>query len=132
MRDAYFTGIWKRAAAKQTDVADSVMRIAKRSLGNERLFGIEQTSDAVDLGRLDRFIQCERRDNRRDAFRQHRFARTRRADHQDVVTAGDGYLDRAFDVALAFHVAEIDVVTLVRGEEFAQISVCGQKRNFAA
>ena len=48
MRDAYFTGIWKRAAAKQTDVADSVMRIAKRSLGNERLFGIEQTSDAVE------------------------------------------------------------------------------------
>src|SRR4029453_2650816 len=132
MRNAYFTGIWKRAAAEQTDVADGVMRIAKRSPGNERLFGIEQTGDAVDLGRLDRFFEHKRRDDCWDAFRQHRFARTRRANHQDVVTARDGYLDRALDVALAFHGAEIDIVTLARRKEFAQSGACRQKRNFAA
>ena len=65
-----------------------------------------------------------------DAFRQHRFAGTGRPDHQDVVTAGDGHFDRALHVALAFHVAEIDIVTLVRGEEFAEISACRQKRQF--
>src|SRR6476469_4453777 len=35
-------------------------------------------------------------------------------------------------MALALHVTEIDVVTLVCGEEFAEISACRQKRNFAA
>ena len=68
MRDAYFTGIWKRAAAKQTDVADSVMRRTERSRRNERLFGIEQTSNAVDFGRLDCFIKSKRWDDRRDAI----------------------------------------------------------------
>ena len=33
--EAYFAGIWKRAAAEQTDVADRVMRSAKRPRGNE-------------------------------------------------------------------------------------------------
>jgi hypothetical protein len=48
------------------------------------------------------------------------------------VTAGDSYLDRALDVTLAFHIAEIDVVILMRGEEFAQMSTCRQKGNFPA
>ena len=99
---------------------------------DERMVRREQTRDAVDLGRLDRFIKRKRRNDCRNAFRQHRFARTRRPDHQDVMTAGDGHLDRALYVTLAFHVIEIDVVALVRGEEFAQISACGQQRNFAA
>src|SRR4029077_2423440 len=88
-------------------------------------------SNGVDLGRLDRFIESKRRDYCRDALGQHRFARAGRPDHQDVVTAGDSHLDRALHVALALHIAEIDVVTLVRGEEFAEISACGQKSNFA-
>ena len=33
-------------------------------------------------------------------------------------------------MTLSFHVAEIDVVILVRRKEFAQISACWQKRNF--
>jgi hypothetical protein len=47
------------------------------------------------------------------------------------VTASDGYLDGALDVTLTFYIAEIDIVVLVRGEEFAQISARGQKRNLA-
>src|SRR3954453_3648321 len=98
------------------------MRIAKRSLGNERLFDIEPAGDAVDLGRLDRLLQRQRWDNRRYAFGQHRFARTRRADHQGVMTTGDSYFDRAFDVGLAFHIVEIEIVALVGGEKPAEIS----------
>ena len=108
------------------------MRIAKRSRGNEGFFAIEQAGDAVDLGGLNRFIHRERRDYGRDTFGQHRFARSRWADHQDIMSTGDSYFDCAFDMALAFHIAEIDVITLVRSEKLAQISACGQKRDFAA
>src|SRR5262245_9396051 len=108
------------------------MRISKRSRRNKGLFRVQQSGDAVDLGRLDRFIQRERRDDCWDALREHRFARTRWTDHQDIVTARDCNLDGAFDVSLTFYVADIDVVTLVRSEELAQISACRQKRNFAA
>src|SRR5262245_3725434 len=130
--DTYFARIWKRSAAKQTDVANGVMRRAERSRRHKGLFGVEQPGDAVNLGRLDRFSERKRWDDCWDAFRQHRFPRARRTDHEDIVTACDGYLDGALDVALAFYIAEIDVVTLVRGEKFAQISARGQKRDFAA
>ena len=71
MREAYFARIWKRAAAEQTDVADSVMRRTKRSDCDKGLFGVEQPSNAVDLCRLDRFFERERRDNCWDPFGQH-------------------------------------------------------------
>lgn len=38
------------------------------------------------------------------------------------MTAGDRHLDRALDVPLAFDVREIDLVTLMRGEELAPIA----------
>src|SRR5207237_3219673 len=98
------------------------MRCAKRSDGNEGLFDVEQAGDAVDFRCLDCLLERERRNDGRDAFGQHRFAGAGWTDHQDVVTAGDGYLYRALHVRLAFYVAEIDIVTLVRSEEFAQIS----------
>src|SRR5437660_5758764 len=104
------------------------MRISKRSHRNKGLFGVEQAGDAVDLRRLDCFIQRERRDDGRYTFGQHRLSRTRGTDHQHVVPASDRHLDGALDVALTFHVAEIDLVTLMRGEKFAQISTCWQKR----
>src|SRR5437016_8964584 len=95
------------------------MRIAKRSRGNEGFFAIEQAGDAVDLGGLNRFIHRERRDYGRDTFGQHRFARSRWADHQDIMSTGDSYFDCAFDMALAFHIAEIDVITLVLSAKLA-------------
>src|SRR6185369_7670581 len=130
--DTYFARIRKRSAAKQTDVADGVMRRPERSRRHKGLFGVEQSSDAVNLGRLDRFIERKRWDDCWDAFRQHRFSRTRRADHEDIVTAGDGYLDGTLDVSLTFYIAEIDIIILVGSEEFAQISARGQERDFAA
>src|SRR5947199_5121565 len=119
--DAYFTGIRKRAATKQANVAYSVMRITKRSRRDERSFRIEQASDAMDLRRLNRFLERQRRNNGRNTFGQHRFSRPGRADHQSVVTAGDGHFNRALHVALTLDITEIDVVTLVRGEKFGQV-----------
>jgi len=71
VREAYFARIWKRPAAKQTDVADRVMGRAERSRRDKRLFGIEQTSNAMYFGRFDRFIECKRRDDCRDPLGQH-------------------------------------------------------------
>src|SRR5918996_4214738 len=42
VRDADFAGIGKRTAAKQADVANSVMRIAEGSRRDERLFRVKQ------------------------------------------------------------------------------------------
>ena len=47
-------------------------------------------------------------------FDEHRFARAGRADHEQIVPARDGDFDRALHVLLAFHVAEIDLVALMR------------------
>ena len=128
MREAHFARIRNCAAAEQADVADGVMRRAKRPRGDERLFAVQQAGDAVNLRRLDRFLQRHRRNDGGDAFRQHRFARAGRTDHEHVVTAGHRHFDRALHVALAFYVAEIDVVILVRRKEFAQIAARRQQR----
>src|SRR5215471_7802600 len=116
MRETYFTRIWKRAAAEQTNIADGVMRRPERSDRYKGLLSVEQTGDAMDLGGLDRLVERKRRNDCWDAFGQHGFARARRADHQDVVTTGDSHFDRTLYVSLPFHVTEIDVVTLVSRE----------------
>src|SRR6266700_776266 len=66
--DAYFTGIRKRAAAEQPNVADGVMRVAEWSDRNERFFGVEQAGDAMNLRRLNCFMERERRNNGRNAL----------------------------------------------------------------
>src|SRR5437667_6958989 len=132
MGKAYFTRIRKRAAAEQPNVADGMMRVAEWSDRNERFFGVEQAGNAMNLRRLNCFFEGERRNNGRNALGQHRVARTGRTNHQDIVTASDSHFDGALNVPLPLHVAEINIVTLMRGEEFAQIGACGEKRNFAA
>ena len=66
-----------------------------------------------------------------DALREHRFSGAGRADHQKVVTAGDGDFDRALDGLLAFNVREIDVVVLMTWEKRAQIVLDRRERPFA-
>ena len=48
------------------------------------------------------------------------------------MAAAHSHFDGAFDVALTFHIAEIDVVRLMRGKKSGQISARGQQRGFAA
>ena len=52
----------------------------KRPIRDKPVLTVQQTADAVDLGRLDRFAQRERRQNRWDPLRNHRFPRARRSD----------------------------------------------------
>src|SRR4029453_4630365 len=108
------------------------MRIAERSRRDEGFFAIEQAGDAVNLCRLNRFLERERRDDGWDAFSQHRFSRAGGADYKGVVTASHCDFNGAFDVSLAFHLAEIDVITLVRGKKSGQIGARRKKGSFAA
>src|SRR6202171_2527058 len=130
--DAACAGSWNRAAAEKADVANGVMRRAEWTGGNKRAIAIKQARDAVDLGRFNRFIERHRWNDRGDAFRQHRFARAGRTDHENVVPAGNGHFDRAFDGALSFYVGKIDLVVLVRGEKIGQVTASRKKRELTA
>ena len=64
---------------------------------------------AVDLRDLERLLERERRQDRRQATGQHRLAGAGRADHQQVVAARRGDLQRALRVGVPAHVAELEV-----------------------
>src|SRR6266540_2140072 len=67
-----------------------------------------------------------------NALGQHRFSRSRRPDHQDVVTSGHRDFNGPFDVSLTLYVSEIDVIALVCGKKSGQIGACRKKGSFAA
>src|SRR5260370_11021096 len=107
----------KGSAAEYPNVADGVMWMAKRSRRDERFFGVEQAGDAMNLRRLNSFIQREWRNNGRNALGQHRLSRSWRTNHEDVVTASDRHFDGALNVPLPLHVAEINILTLIGSKE---------------
>jgi len=130
MGEAYFPGRGNSGAAEETDVGDGVMRRTEWSRRDKRLLAIQHPGNAVDLRALDRFFERHRRHDRRDPFRQHRFSGPGRADHEQIVAAGDGDFDGALDVSLAFYVGEIDLVVLVSREERSQIAISRGDQRF--
>ena len=110
MRERNFAGRRIDVAAEQAGVAGGVMRRAERPARHERLAGFEQADDAVNLRRLQRFVQRERRQDGGKPFREHGFARARRADQQHIMAARRGDLQRALDGFLAFDFGEIQLV----------------------
>src|SRR5437764_13934230 len=80
----------------------------------------EQSRYAVNLVRLDRFLQRHRRNDGSDAFRQHRFARARRPDHENVVATSNGYFQRPLDVRLPFYIGKIDLIALMGRKKFSR------------
>ena len=130
--ETHFARVWERTAAEQPNIADGVMRRAKWSRGDKRFFGIEQPGNAVNLCRLNRFLERKGRNDGGDTFGQHRFARTRWPDHQHVVTARHRDFNRAFDMSLALNISEIDVIALMRGKKSRQISTRWKQGSFTA
>ena len=61
----------------------------------------------LDHGNLQRLARIQRRQQAGQALRQHRLARAGRADHQQIVSAGGGDLQRALGAFLALHVAQV-------------------------
>ena len=105
-----FTGSRIDVAPQQTRVAGGMMGRAKRTPRHQCLARRQQTDNAVNFGRLERLIQSERRQNRRQPFGEHGFAGPGRANQQYVMSAGCGNFQCALHVFLAFDLGEIQVV----------------------
>ena len=66
-----------------------------------------KSGDGMDSRRLQAFFKTHRRQDRRDAFGEHRLAGAGRPDHEHVVTAGHRDFNRAFGMVLSAHIAEV-------------------------
>ena len=112
-------------------VAGGVMRRAERTPRHQRLARRQQADDAVNLGRLQRLVQGQRRQNRRQPFGQHGFAGARRADEQHVVPAGRGDFQGALHVFLAFDLGKIQFVVVRLVENFGDVHFRRRDFDFA-
>ena len=101
-----------------------MVRRAERPGGDDRL-AAEGAHDAVDLGGFQSLGQCQIGKNGRQPFGQHGFAGTGRTDENDVVTAGGGDFEGAFDMLLAFDIVEVGVVLRVLTEQIVEIGAGG-------
>ncbi len=61
-----------------------------------------------------RLLRLKRRQDAGQARRQHRLARTRRTDHQEVVAAGGGDLEHPLGRLLALDLGEVGIVRAIR------------------
>ena len=84
MSQTHLAGTWNVAAANQAGILDGVMRGAKRALHQERLI-LKQPCGAENFGRLKGFFIAQQREYARKALSQHRFASTRRTNHQNII-----------------------------------------------
>ena len=109
MRQRDFAGTRRIAAADQTRGRDRVMRRAKRARAHESHGSIQKAGDAPDRGDLDGLVGGERRKNRRQPSRQHRFPRTRRSDEDQVVSARGRDFERTLRVRLPADVGEVEL-----------------------
>ena len=111
------------AAANETRVRDGVMRRAERAQPDQSGARVEHARHAVNLGGLKRFFKCKRRQDGRHAFRQHRFSRSWRPDHQNVVAAGACDFEGALGGLLAANVFEIHMELLRLAEQLIGIDL---------
>jgi len=94
-----------RAPADEARGRDRVVRRPKRPFGGDPSGA--DARDAVDAGDLDRLVERRRRKDAREAAGQHRLPHPGRPDHQQVVPAGRGDLERAARVRLPADVGEV-------------------------
>ena len=107
MREARLARPEMRAAADDRGGRGAVMRRAKRRPRDERLAVVHEAGDRVDPRDLERGVGVERRQDPRQAAREHRLPRAGRAAEEDVVPARGRQLERAPGAFLAAHVGEV-------------------------
>ena len=95
-----------RSAADEAGRRDRVVGRPERPAPHEPAAGVH-AGDRVDARDLERLGARQRRQDRRQAPRQHRLARARRALEQQVVAAGGGDLERAQRPGVAAYVGEV-------------------------
>jgi hypothetical protein len=73
---------------------------------------LDLAGDGGDHRHLQQFGRRQWRQDRGQLRRQHRFARARRADHQEMMAAGGGELERPLGTFLALDVAQVELCRL--------------------
>ncbi len=106
MSERDFSRSRMQAAADQRRHAGGVVRRAERPAVGQRA-ALDFAGDRGDHRDLEELGRCERREDRRQPRRQHRFAGARRADHQQIVAAGRRDFERALGAFLALDVGEV-------------------------
>ena len=108
MREADLARLSESAAAtNQAGSRDAVVRRAKRGPQRGGRAFAERASKRVDRRHLERGVEPEVRQERRERPSQHGLAGTGRARHQQVVPSGRGDLERALRLALAANSSEV-------------------------
>jgi len=85
MGEADFPWLAFSSAADQSRRRGAVMGRAERPAAQQPPLR-QPVAQRVDERRLERFLGIERRQNRGQSLRQHRFAGAGRADHQNYIT----------------------------------------------
>jgi hypothetical protein len=116
VRERDLAGARDCAAADQPRVADRVVRRAEGPLGDEAR-PARQARDRVNFRQLQRGLEFERRKDGGEPLGEHRLARTRRADEQNVMSTGRRDFQRALGGELAAHLAEVNRVVALRREQ---------------
>jgi hypothetical protein len=103
MRERDLAGLGAQAAADKCGHACGMVRSAERPAARQRALG-DLAGDRGDHRNFEQLLRRERRQDRGQPRGQHRFARTGRADHQKIVAACRGDLERALRALLALNV----------------------------
>jgi hypothetical protein len=107
MREAGLAGTKPWAAADDRRCRRTVMRCAKRRITDERVVRVNEPGNGVDPCDLERVLLFQRRENARQASRQHRLADSRWTAEQDVVPARRRKLERSPRTLLPPDIREI-------------------------
>jgi hypothetical protein len=105
------------ASANQPGIGDGVVRRAERALRHQAGSRVEHAGYGVNLGGFQRFVEGERRENRRQPLGKHGFSGAGRADHENVMAAGRGNFESALGGLLAAHIFEVDGKMLQLAEQ---------------
>ena len=89
-----------------------MVRRTERPDSDERILLLHLARYAVNLCRLQRLLQTERRQDGRHALGQHRLSTAWRAYHNDIVTAGGGNLQCPLDALLPLHIGKVILIVI--------------------
>ena len=112
MRERYFPRLRAHAAADDGGRGGRMVRIAERARLDEPSF-FKAACDGMYHRDFQRFGRGKRRQDARKTRRQHRLARTRRADHKQVVPARRRDFQRAFGAFLPLHVGKVELCAVI-------------------
>ena len=133
MGERHLARLGALAAADERGQRGGMMRIAEGPVAHQPP-ARELARHRMDHRDLEGGGGIERRQQAGQALRQHRFARTRRADHQQIMPAGGRHLQRALGGFLALDIGEIEgmdgKILHLRtrpGEDLAALEVIDQR-----